>query len=322
MAMQRNIFTALVFFLAVSFAPPDLFAQSKKVRLSIPSLGTNSMLFGLASESGFFREEGLEVERINMRGSLGVKALIGGDVGYSAASGSIITAALRGLKVKLVSILSPVPVFRMIAQKEIKSVKDLKGKTVALSSRGGTIDHLTRIMLQRNGLVPEKDVTLVVVGGQQTIWNAIRADRVAAALINLPGYLILGREGFTDLGAARDYFAYHPTGGLGVSDEKIAKDRGEVVAFLKATLKARQLYLNDRAAGIRALVKHGGLTDQSLAEATYEEYRRYLSPDGLADEKWMKKAMGFILQVIETRGQISARQVFDFSLSREAIAQR
>lgn len=65
-----------------------------------------------------------------------------------------------------------------------------------------------------------------------------------AALIHLLGYLILGKEGFTDLGAARDYFAYHPTGGLGVSDEKIAQDRGEVIAFLKAMLKARKLYLN------------------------------------------------------------------------------
>jgi ABC-type nitrate/sulfonate/bicarbonate transport system substrate-binding protein len=279
------------------------------------------MLFGLATDRGFFREEGLEVEQINMRGSLGVKALIGGDVGYSAASGSIITAALRGINVKLVSILSPVPVFRMIAQKEIKSIKDLKGKTVALSSRGGTIDHLTRIMLERNGVTPEKEVTLVVVGGQQTIWNAIRTDRVAAALINLPGYLILGKEGFTDLGAARDYFAYHPTGGLGVSDEKIARDRGEVVAFLKATLKARRLYLNDREAGIKALLKHGGLTDESLAPATYEDYRQVLSPDGLADDKWMKKAMDFILKVTETREPISPGQVFDFSLSRDAIAQ-
>jgi NitT/TauT family transport system substrate-binding protein len=319
--MRRDLVAALVVVWAVTLNPYHLFAQLKKVRLSIPSIGTNSMLFGLAAESGFFREEGLQVEQINMPGSLGVKALIGGDVGYSAASGSIITAALRGLNVKLVSILSPAPVFRMIAQKSIKSIKDLKGKTVALSSRGGTLDHLTRIMLEKNGLVPDKDVTLVVLGGQQTIWNAIRVDRVAAALINLPGYLILQKEGFSDLGAAGDYFASHPTGGLGLSDEKIKKDRDEVVAFLKATHKARQLYMNNRAAGIKALIKHGGLTDESLATDTYEEYRRSLSPDGLADEQWMNKAMEFILKVTGTQEDIAPAKVFDFSLTREAIAQ-
>ena len=319
--MRPNLFTALVVFFTMTLSAHDLFAQLKTVRLSVPSIGTNSMLFGLAADNGFFREEGLEVEQINMPGSLGVKALIGGDVGYSAASGSIITAALRGINVKLVSILSPAPVFHMIAQKEIKSIKNLKGKVVALSSRGGTLDHLTRIMLEKNGLVPDKDVTLVVVGGQQTIWSAIRADRVAAALINLPGYLILGKEGFTDLGAASDYFAYHPTGGLGVSDEKIAKERDEVVAFLKATLKARKRYLSDREAGIKAIIKHGGLTDKSLAGETYEEYRRDLSPDGLADEQWQKKAMEFILQVTGTQEQISPSKIFDFSLTRDAIAQ-
>jgi ABC-type nitrate/sulfonate/bicarbonate transport system substrate-binding protein len=127
--MRPNLFTALVVLLAVAFSPNDLFAQLKKVRLSVPSIGTNSMLFGLATENGYFREEGLEVEQINMPGSLSVKALIGGDVGYSAASGSIITAALRGINVKLVSILSPVPEFRMIGQKEIRSIKDLRGKS-------------------------------------------------------------------------------------------------------------------------------------------------------------------------------------------------
>jgi ABC-type nitrate/sulfonate/bicarbonate transport system substrate-binding protein len=318
--MKTKLLAALVVFLAVDLGAQDLFAQLKKVRLSLPSRGTNSILYGLATEKGFFREEGLDVEQINMRGSLGVKALIGGDVGYSAASGSIITAALRGLKVKLVSILSPTPIFRMIAQKNIESIKDLKGKVVGLSSRGGTLDHLTRIMLEKNGLVPEKDVTLVVVGGQQVIWNAIRTDRIAAALVNLPGYLILGKEGFRDIGAARDYFAYHPTGGLGASDEKIAKDRDEVVAFIRATLKARKLYLNDREAGIKATIKHGGLTDESLAAATYDAYKQDLSPDGMADEKWMKQAMDFILKVTKTKEKISPAQVFDFSLTQEAMA--
>jgi hypothetical protein len=58
-----------------------------------------------------------------------------------------------------------------------------------------------------------------------------------------------------------------------------------------------------------------------LAAATYEDYRQVLSPDGLADKEWMKKAMDFILKVTDTREQISPDQVFDFSLSRDAIAQ-
>ena len=79
--------------------------------------------------------------------------------------------------------------------------------------------------------------------------------------------------------------------------------------------------LNDREAGIKAIIKHSGLTDKSLAGETYEEYRRDLSPDGLADEQWMKKAMEFILKVTGTQEQISPAKVFDFSLTRDAIAQ-
>jgi hypothetical protein len=79
--------------------------------------------------------------------------------------------------------------------------------------------------------------------------------------------------------------------------------------------------MNNRAAGIKALIKHGGLTDESLATDTYEEYRRSLSPDGLADEQWMNKAMEFILKVTGTQEDIAPAKVFDFSLTREAIAQ-
>jgi hypothetical protein len=62
-----------------------------------------------------------------------------------------------------------------------------------------------------------------------------------------------------------------------------------------------------------------GLTDPSLAADTYEEYRRELSPNGLADDKWMKKAMEFILKVTGTNERVSPAKVFDFSLTREAI---
>lgn len=58
--MRRALFAALAVFFAVTLDPYDLFAQLKKVRLSVPSIGTNSMLFGLAAENGFFREEGLD----------------------------------------------------------------------------------------------------------------------------------------------------------------------------------------------------------------------------------------------------------------------
>jgi hypothetical protein len=53
----------------------------------------------------------------------------------------------------------------------------------------------------------------------------------------------------------------------------------------------------------------------------YDEYRAVLSPDGLVDEKWMGKAMEFILKDLETKQSISPKKVFDFSLSQEALAQ-
>ena len=145
----------------------------------------------MAQIKGFYREEGLEVEVIFIRGAVGMQALLGGSVDFTSASGSTIAAAVRGIPVKLVFIASAKPQFDMVAQKDIRSMADLKGKFVGISSRGGAVDLLTQLMVQKHGLVPNKDVTSLVIGGQEDTVLALRAGRIAAALLTPPRPLIL-----------------------------------------------------------------------------------------------------------------------------------
>ncbi len=83
--------------------------------------------------------------------------------------------------------------------RRFEPIQDLKGKVVGISSRGGAVDLLTQLMLQKNGLAPNKDVTSIVVGGQEETVLALRAGRIAAGLFTPPRPLILQREGFTRL---------------------------------------------------------------------------------------------------------------------------
>jgi len=173
-----------LFFLTV--APALLSAQSKKVRVSVSAISIAEIPFKIAQVKGFYREEGLNVEVILIRGAVGLQALLGGSVDYTSASGSTIAAAVRGLPVKLVFVSSAKPQFDLVAQPQIRSVKDLKGKIVGISSRGGSIDLLTQIILQKNGLTPNQDVTSIVIGGQEDTALALRAGRIAAALLTPP----------------------------------------------------------------------------------------------------------------------------------------
>ena len=138
MRVKTTHFLAVILSLTAAAAP--LFAQSKKVRFSVSAASIAEVPFRIANVKGFYREEGLEVEMILIRGAVGMQALLGGSVDYTSASGSTIAAAVRGLPVKLVFIASAKPQFDLIAQPQIRSVADLKGKHVGISSRGGAVE--------------------------------------------------------------------------------------------------------------------------------------------------------------------------------------
>ena len=140
--------------LALSSAPAS--AQLKKIRFSTTSIAVTELQFRIAQMKGFYREEGLDLETLLIRGSVGMQALIGGSVDYSSAAGSIIAAGVRGAPVRLVLIVNSKPQFDMVGQADVKTVSQLKGKVVGISSRGGAVDLLTQLILQKHGLTPKK----------------------------------------------------------------------------------------------------------------------------------------------------------------------
>src|SRR6185369_13436885 len=125
-------------------------AQVRKVRFSVSAPSIAELPFRIAQIKNFYREEGLDVEVIFIRGAVGMQALLGGSVDFTSASGSTIAAAVRGIPVKLVFTASAKPQFDMIAQKEIRAIAELKGKFVGISSRGGAVDLLTQLMVQKH----------------------------------------------------------------------------------------------------------------------------------------------------------------------------
>jgi NitT/TauT family transport system substrate-binding protein len=316
--MRSRHFPFLILF-SFTLAASPLFAQAKKVRFSVSSISIAEIPFKIAQVKGFYREEGLNVEVILIRGNVGFQALLGGSVDYTSASGSTIAAAVRGLPVKLVFIVAAMPQFDLIAQREIRSVQDLKGKLVGISSRGGSIDLLTQIILQKNGLTPNKDAVSIVVGGQEDTVLALRAGRIAAALLSPPRPLILQREGFNRIAYSGDYMGTYPTGGIGVTDDKIKADPAGVFAFVRASLKGLQFARQNRSEAMKIIADYLGVKDAALNEQIFELYLNRLSAGGSADEAWMKGAIDFTQKSLGGEiKEVRPSQVFDFSFVQKA----
>lgn len=310
------LFAAIVSVTAVS----PLSAQLRKVRFSVSAASIAEVPFRIANIKGFYRDEGLDVEVILIRGAVGMQALLGGSVDYTSASGSTIAAAVRGIPVKLVFIASAKPQFDLISQPQIRSIADLKGKHLGISSRGGAVDLLTQLIVQKNGLVPNKDVVSLVVGGQEDTVLALRTGRIAAALLTPPRPLILQREGFNRLAYSGDYMPSYPSGGIGVTDEKIKNNPNDVLAFVKGSVRGLQFARHNRAETIKILSDYFNITDKTLSEQFFELYLSRLPADGSADEAWMKGAIDFTQKSLGgPEKEIPPSRVFDFSFVQKAV---
>jgi len=297
-------------------------AQLKKIRFSASSIAVTELQFRIAQMKGFYREEGLDVETILIRGAVGMQALIGGSVDYASAAGSMIAAGVRGAPVRLVLIVNSKPQFDLVGQKDLKSVADLKGKVVGISSRGGAVDLLTQLILTKHGLTPNKDVTSIVIGTPEELATALRTGLIAACLLSPPRQLILYREGFTRLAYSGDYLTSYPSGGVGVTEEKIKNNPAEVLAFVRASLKGLQYYSQHRSESIDIISKYLGVKDLSLAAEVYDLHLSRLGGLSYLDDAWMRGAIDFTKKSLSVTKEIPPSQVFDFSFVEKALGKR
>jgi ABC-type nitrate/sulfonate/bicarbonate transport system substrate-binding protein len=317
--MKKMGLSSLVLLFAI-FAASPVPAQLKKIRFSASSIAVTELQFKIAQLKGFYRDEGLDLETILIRGAVGLQALLGGSVDYSSAAGALIAAAVRGVPVKLVLIVNTKPQFDLVGQPEIKTIQQLKGKFIGISSRGGAVDLLTQLILTKNGVTPNKDATLLVIGTPEELALALRTGRIAACLLTPPRQLILYREGFSKLAYSGDYLTAYPSGGIGATDEKIKTNPAEVLAFVRASLRGLQYYTQNRADSIEMLSRHLGIKDPSLAGEAYDLHISRLGAIGTLDDAWMRGAIDFTKKSLGVTKDIPSNQVFDFSFVEKALA--
>jgi NitT/TauT family transport system substrate-binding protein len=316
--MKKTVIGVFTLFSLMVISSPAL-PQLKKIRFSTTSIAVTELQFRIAHLKGFYREEGLDLETLLIRGSVGMQALIGGSVDYASAAGSIIAAGVRGAPVRLVLIVNSRPQFDLVGRPEIKSVQQLKGKIIGISSRGGAVDLLTQLILTQHGLTPNKDATLIVIGTPEELATALRAGLVAACLLSPPRQLILYREGFNKLAYSGDYLATYPSGGVGATEEKIRTNPAEVFAFVRASLKGLQYYTQHRAESVDNISKYLGVKDLSLAGEVYDLHVSRLGGFSYLDDTWMRGAIDFTKKSLGVTKEIPPGQVFDFSFVEKAL---
>jgi NitT/TauT family transport system substrate-binding protein len=229
----------------------------------------------VAYEAGLFKKYGLNATLQLLTPQVSAQAVVAEEADFYTDGPDLINARLRGGQVKYFAGTMQQLVFQMWGAKEIGSVKDLKGKTVAASTPRAALDTATREALKRNGLVPDRDVQILYVQTVPAILSAVLGGRTAAGTLSAPNTLKAKESGLNllvDIGKL-NIPAFQVA--YGTTEKYLRNNPNTVYAFLKAMAEGVALSKKDPSVAKKAISKYAKIEDPPTLDGTYEAFAPY-----------------------------------------------
>jgi NitT/TauT family transport system substrate-binding protein len=163
-------------------------AHAQKFVHAYSSISALNATFWIIQDAGFAKQEGLATELVYIPSSSTVaQATLAGEVMISPANGQVIAdVGLQGGDLVAMGGITNVVAFYIMATPEIKTVADLKGKSVGVTRFGASGDVGIRMFLSKYGLEPVRDVPIIQIGGLPEIAAALSKKTVHAAAFSQP----------------------------------------------------------------------------------------------------------------------------------------
>lgn len=315
---MRFGFAWLTFFLALALADGARGQPSlEKIVITYPSRSIASVDLYIAQERGFFSEEGLLADVVQVRGNIAVTALLSGDAHAINNVGTIIRALERSdLPAKVVTQSLKKNLFWLVTKPEIKSLSDLKGRVFGTTTLGGS-QHLAALrLLQKAGLDPNKDITVVVGGDVPAQLQSLVSGAIQLAALS-PPTVILARDKFKlKIHGSTLEDVPNLQNGLAVSEKLLRERRDLVKRILRARSRAHQ-YLWENERGTAEVLANYLKVNLSVALESYRLARPAFTANGLPTDKEVEDFLRADAEALRLREPVAAAKIFDFALQRE-----
>lgn len=273
---------ALVFFILLALGIPTG-SHAKDINLGWSGIGSWTTLpYVVANERGYFNREGLTVRLITFRGTnLMLTALLANELDYATILPFLTGASARGLPVKILGAVTKSSSYVILSRPEIDSVKNLRGKKVGINSFGSSADYAAYAGLSRSGLDPNKDVTILPIGGgTPERFAALVSGTVDATVVTSPAEYQAEKQGLRVLMSASELgeLVRIPITGIGATLRKMERDPDEIVRLLRALRLSTQYMLQNPEFSV-ALFQRVMRMDAPLADKLFKLYRDQYNPE-------------------------------------------
>jgi len=260
--------------IAVFSLPGALRAQEKtSLRVVFVSLSWNNQLpFRIAVAKGFFKDQGLFVEPIFVRGGpIAIAALVSADVDFASVGGAQapIRSKALGLDVHIIASQSNFVNYTLLGNKETKSIEELRGKTIGITGAGAFSDFAMRVFLKRKHLDPDKDVTLRAIGGTVVRAIALEKGAISAAPFSAEDAVRLLDKGYSMIVNLNEVLRI-PQSVFVTRGEVLEKYPETTKRFLKAIILGMQFAKNHKQDAIKIGFAAGLKGEPDIINRSYD----------------------------------------------------
>jgi len=233
-----------------------------------------------AAEAKAFQKYGLDVSLLYIPSAPQVvRVMLAGDSQITVTGGAaVVSANLSGADLVFTGGIVNVPAFYVMAAPEIKTIEELRGATVGVTRFGSSSDFAMRYVLQKHGLRPEKDVTLLQLGGMLELATALSKRLVTAATLSSPADLRARKSGAQQLINMASTGVSFPQSAIVTTRSYIQAHQDEVLNFLHGYAEGMQRMIVDKAMAKQVIQKYSRETDPDVLESTYRYGLDYIAP--------------------------------------------
>jgi len=287
--------------------------------MAIPAKSFQMVIYPLAQERGYMKEEGIDLRVIYIAPTTSIQAMLGGDVQFTGAgSSALVSIARAATPLKVVLATNDRVLQWLLARPDLTSPKDLKGKRIATTGVAAIATFMLRQILTKHGLDGNKDVVYLDTG-QGNQLPALLAGAMDAAVLSVEQRYVGLDKGMKEM-----FFfgneVKNSWGTLATTDKVIKENPKMVGGFVRAAIKTLRYMRQDKEGTISALVKFSGVTRQQ-AGRVYDDLIGTFTGNGVVDEEIQRNDLDIIRQVINAKEAVANNKAYDFKFALEADQQ-
>jgi NitT/TauT family transport system substrate-binding protein len=277
-------------------------AQAQKLEklvIGYPAPVASLGIIDVMRKAGLFRKNGLDVDLVYIQGSpVLTTAMVSGQVPMAFLGGAaLIASAVGGADTVYLACGINTLYWRFFTTPNIKTINDLKGKTLGVTTIGSQEDSVVRFILRDRGLIPDRDFAVVAVGGAPTRLAALSKGMIQGSTFIPPQDIAAERLGLNPLIDMSTLGLYNPGSCFASTKTYIKSHRDTVMRVMKTFVEGLRYYKENKEFVLKVTADFAQNRDPNVLNPTYDVVTRYQDRVPYVNMKGIE----FMLKTLEAR---------------------